>query len=121
MPTPKQEKLIKLIMENYGNKESTKTMGELLIQAGYTEETAKNPQLIFQSEAIQEGISDFVKDMEDKRKNALKEITDAKLKKSSAKDNVHIVDTLTKNIQLLSGKETESNKVTIELVNYKDE
>jgi len=45
--TPKQEKLVTIIRENIGNKNSTLTMGEMLLQAGYSESTANNPREIF--------------------------------------------------------------------------
>lgn len=113
MPTPKQEKVIKLLLENLGKPNNTKTLGELLLEAGYAQSVADNPFLVLESEAVKDGLQEFVKDMEKKRKNALKEITDAKLKETSAKDAASIVDTLTKNIQLLSGKATENTDVNL--------
>lgn len=105
-PTPKQQKLIKLIFENLGTPKNTKTMGELILEAGYSKAMSTNPQQIFRSETIQDGISDFIKSLDDKRRLALKEITPKKLEKAPARENAYIVDILTKNMQLLSGGET---------------
>jgi hypothetical protein len=122
MATPKQEKLIKLILENLGNPNKTETLGKLIKKAGYSDAMAKNPQMIFESKTIQSGIEDFVKQIDDKRRRALTKITDKKLDKSSAKDLSQIVDVLTKNHQLLTGGETERSKqpILVEFINGKD-
>lgn len=110
MPTPKQEKLIQLLVENLGKRGNTKTLGELILLAGYSEAMAKNPYQILESETIQEGIEDFVDGLDKLRKKALKHITKQKLEKSSAKDLTQIADLATKNHQLLTGKATEMVK-----------
>lgn len=121
MATPKQEKLIKLLMENYGKKGKTKSLGKLLVEAGYSEESAKNPKLIIESEVIQEGIQDFVSSMTDKRRLALTKMTEDKLDKAPARELAYITDLLTKNIQLLNGGATERQGLTIQFDNaFKD-
>lgn len=118
MPTPKQEKLIKLVLENLGSKGVTKTLGELIREAGYEESMAKNPYQIFESETIKEGLSEVVSELEKKRKMALNALTKDKIEDEKAKDLADIVDKLTKNIQLLSGGETERTKHIIDKINY---
>jgi len=113
MPTPKQEKLIKLLMDNYGKQGETKSLGELMIEAGYTKESAKNPKLILDSPVIQEGVEDFVKTLKDKRRLAITKLTEDKLEKSSARDLSNITDVFTKNIQLLSGEDTDRSEMKI--------
>ena len=71
-PTPKQEKFIKLILENIGNTKNTKTFGELLLEAGYSEAISKNPYLILESETIQEGLSSVVDELKKKKEGYLK-------------------------------------------------
>jgi phage terminase small subunit len=117
MLTPKQSKLVNLLIENYGHKGKTKTLGALMIEAGYSESSAVNPQLIINDE-MREILNPVIEKMEKIRTKALDSITDDKLENASARDNAAIADTLTKNIQLLSGKETERTGVTVELVNY---
>ncbi len=121
MPTPKQEKLIKLLLENIGNTEKTKTFGELLLEAGYSESISKNPYLILESEGIQEGMSDAVKEMEKIRNNGLKALQGKDLSKEKAKDIADIVDKIQKNIQLLTGGDTERVKFNPVLVKFIDE
>lgn len=114
MATPKQTKLIKAIVENLGNPKGTKSLGELMRNVGYSEIQSKNPSQIFSSPTIQEGISDFVKSLDDKRKQALTHITETKLKKSNARELAYVADILTKNHQLLSGGATENIKHILE-------
>lgn len=113
MATPKQEKLIKLLIENYGTQGETKSLGKLMIEAGYSEESAKNPNLILSSETIKEGIEDFRKQLVDKRRRAITHLTDDKLEKSDARSLSSIIDTFTKNIQLLGGQPTEINRIDL--------
>ncbi len=113
MATPKQEKLIKLLMANYGKKGETKTLGQLLLDAGYSKESAHNPKLILDSEVIKDGVQDFIKQLNDKRKRAITHITDKKLKEASPRDLTYITDLFTKNIQLLSGGNTDKSEMKI--------
>jgi phage terminase small subunit len=119
MLTPKQQKFVDLLIENYGVKGKTKSLGALMIEAGYSEASAINPKLIINDE-MKEVISPVLDKMEKIRTKALDSITDEKLEDSNPRDNAYIVDTLTKNIQLLSGKETERSGVTINVINYED-
>jgi inactivated superfamily I helicase len=112
MLLPKQQKLIEIIVENSGKKGRTKSLGEMIIEAGYSEETAKNPKQIITEEMKLE-LNPIIEKMEEVRKKAISNITDKKLKDSSARDNTYIADVLTKNIQLLSGGDTEKIKVEI--------
>jgi len=111
--TPKQQKLIKLLIENYGNKKATKTLGELIIEAGYSESSSKNPQLVI-TEEMREELNPIIDKMQKIRTKALDSITDSALGTSSPRDNVYVADTLTKNIQLLSGNATERTTVIVE-------
>ena len=113
MGTPKQEKLLKLIFANLGKPGETKTMGEMLLEAGYSKAQSVNPKQILETKDVKEGVEDFVKTLKDKRKMAITKLTNDKLDASSAKDLTSITDILTKNIQLLSGDETERGELVI--------
>ncbi len=95
-------------MENYGAKNNTKSFGELMISAGYSPESAKNPKLILESEKIQDGIKDYLNELDDKRRMAITQITQSKLKKAPARELAYVTDVLTKQHQLLSGGSTEN-------------
>lgn len=112
MATPRQVKLIELLRENLGKVGERQNLGEILVEAGYSEATAKNPYIIMESETIQEGIEDLLKILDDKRRLSVTHISEDKLVKSSARNNAYVFDMLNKNHQLLSGKATENVKVS---------
>jgi hypothetical protein len=113
-PTPKQEKLIKIIRENLGNRNSTKTLGEMVLEAGYTKATSKNAYLIFEGQAVREATDEIADAFADKRKMALTHITKKKLARAPARELAYVADIFTKNIQLLSGKPTERTDFNLE-------
>ena len=108
--TIKQTKLIKLVLENVGKKGDTKTLGEMMLEAGYSEAMAKG----------QNGIALVLKNTPE-----LKELLDKlmkhrdrviiqmerKLYKANYRDAVEGFDKITKNIELMSGRATERNAV----------
>ena len=118
MLTPKQQRLVELLVENYGLKGNRKTLQALMLEAGYSANSAKNPKIIIEDTRVGEAISPLLAKMEEVRDKALKSITDEKLKMSSPRDATYIADTLTKNIQLLSGGETERAGLNINIVKY---
>ena len=113
MATPKQEKFIKLLSENLGKSGDTKTLGEIMLEAGYSESMARSPSQVMASEAVQEGISEFVKMLDDKRRLALTKITEAKLEKTNAYQLALVTDLLNKNHELLTGGNTEKKEINI--------
>jgi len=108
--TPKQEKLINLISENLGNPENTRTLGELMLEAGYSESMSKSPYQIIGSETIQEGIKPIIDQLEEIRQKAIVALKEKDPTGEPYKDIASVLDTITKNIQLLSDKPTEINK-----------
>lgn len=87
-----------------------------MLEAGYSEAMAKNPYQALGGKAVKEGLSDFVKMLDDKRRMAVTQITDTKLADASARDAAYIADILTKNHQLLSGEDTERQGIKINVV-----
>ncbi len=120
--TPKQEKLIKLLSENSLNEGETKTLETMLLEAGYTQETALSASHIVNSPTIQDALAevngDFAEELDKKRRLAMKHLTEKKLEVTNAKDLSQIADTLTKNHQLLTGKATEKVTSVIEEISY---
>ena len=95
-------------MENYVAENVGKSLGELMIEAGYSVASSKNPQLIMNSETIKEGLADYLSTVDDKRRMAIRHITDNKLQKAPARECAYVTDVLTKQHQLLSGGATEN-------------
>lgn len=109
MATPKQEKLIKLLLENLGTGNNTRTLGEMLLEAGYSENQAKNPYQILETKAVKEGLADVAKDIDSLRGDVLNEMKSRDISNERYSDLVKALDLLTKNHQLLTGGETERN------------
>lgn len=105
--SPKQQKLVRLVLENLGSKGITKTLRQIMLEAGYSAQTARGAaREIIQSSTVQEALDPYIRELDDKRRLALSHITDKKLKGTNAYSLALINDLLTKNHQLLSGKET---------------
>lgn len=107
-PTQKQQALIRLLKENCGRTgKAKKTMEQILLEAGYTQNTAlHNGKVIIQSATVVEAIDPYIQMLDDKRKLALTYITEKKMKKTSPYLLALTNDVLTKNHQLLTGKAT---------------
>lgn len=108
MPTIKQNRAVSAVVENGGN------VSKAMKKVGYSKAMAKNPQKLTRSKGFKEAAKPLLKRLADERDEALKAM---KSKRSGAKyrDLVDSVDKLTKNIQLLSGKPTESVRNEVEL------
>ncbi len=113
--TPKQARFVKNFKDNLGNTKKPETLGKMLINAGYSEHTANTPQFVMESPTIKFALQDYIKDLNDKRKLAITKMTAKKLEKSSAYQLAVIGDILTKNVQLLTGNETERHGITVEI------
>jgi flagellar motor component MotA len=91
------------------------------LEAGYSESQANSARPVIESEGVQEGLSDTVETMKKIRDNGLKALEDKKLSEEKAKDIADIVDKIQKNIQLLTGGDTERVKFNTILVKYLNE
>lgn len=105
--TIKQKKLIRLISENFGNKESTKNMYEMMLEAGYSESTAKQQSRILSTVREKPEMQGVVAKLEKIRDNALNALEGKDLNKVDAGTIVRILKDLNHDIELLSGRATE--------------
>ena len=101
MATEKQKQAINNLVGNGGNK--TKAM----IDAGYSPNTANTPQKLTESEGFKEEIEPFVKRLEKERERIFKAMVGKRLDSEEYKVLVESMNTVTKNVQLLSGGETD--------------
>lgn len=117
MATPKQKKLLRLFVENLGTANSTKTLGQLLLEAGYSDIQSKNPHQIFASETIKEGLTDVAEKLASERDRILKELNTKDLTEEKYKDLVDSLDKLNKNYQLSTGGATERQVLQVKFDN----
>src|SRR3990167_1017305 len=114
--TPKQKKLVSLLKETLLDKKGTKTLAQLMVLAGYSDKTAINPSAkVLNAPAVQDEMKDFIAQLDEKARMALRSITQKKLDKSSARDSGYVADIMVKNKQLLSGNATERKSINIEI------
>ena len=100
MPTEKQKKAVDKIVENHGN--VSKSMREV----GYSPNSAKNPKILTDSKGYKEASFDVVQAMKKERARALS-LMGEKAAKAKYPDLTASVDKMTKNIELLTGGDTE--------------
>ncbi len=101
--TFKKKKLVDLISVNLGIKGSTKTMKQMMLEAGYSKASADQQSTLLVG--IKDDLNPIVKKMMDAREQAFKQLK-SKITKAKYRDCVDGIDKMTKNIQLLSGGET---------------
>jgi DNA-binding MarR family transcriptional regulator len=108
--TERQRKLVKLVTENFRNPEGTKTMYELMLLAGFSEESARQQTNILSG--IREQLQPIVQAAVDHRNEVMQEMG-KKIGKAKYRDLTDAFDKLTKNIQLLSGGKTANDSLNI--------
>lgn len=81
-------------------------------KAGYSPNTAKTPSKLLKAKSAKKIVKDIIAQMEEERQRAIK-LMKSRITKARYRDLVDGADKLTKNIQLLSGKETENIKGSI--------
>lgn len=102
--TEKQRKLIKLISENLSTTGLTKSLTQLMKDAGYSDSSSRQQAEIMNR--LDEEINPVVNAMIKERDAAIKRMAQIR-GKAKYRDLTDAIDKLTKNAQLLSGKETE--------------
>ena len=112
--TEKQRKLLKLVSENIGL-EKPKTMLEMMLEAGYAEETARQQSGILAG--IREDLDPIVAELEAHRLEVMQRMR-KEFSKARYRDLSDALDKLTKNIQLLSGKATDRSENRVVAFNF---
>lgn len=106
MTTPRQRKAFEGIMEG-------KTAYQALIDAGYAKTVARaQARKVLNQPGVQVLAQEVVKQLEVERNRAIEAMPD-KIKTAYYRDLVDAADKLTKNIQLLSGGQTERHEQQI--------
>lgn len=95
-------------------------MGQVLREVGYSETVTTTPSQVTGTKSYQAEIAPFVEKLQKERDRIVLEMSIKDLDKVQYQHLVSATDTLTKNIQLLSGKETERAGVTVNVMSYDD-
>lgn len=89
--------------------------GKIIKKHGYTDSMSRHPEKILETLSAKEIIDPFVGKMVRERDAAINAMT-KKRGKANYRDLVDAADKLTKNIQLLSGRETENKSFNISML-----
>jgi hypothetical protein len=109
----------KKVLESLG-KGKAPILGQVLREVGYADNTADTPQNVTNTKSYKDVVNPFIKKLEKERDRIVLEMSIKDLDTVQYHHLVSATDTLTKNIQLLSGGETERAGVTINVVKYGD-
>lgn len=84
---------------------------------GYSSSSAKSYKAM-ETKTYKDAITPFANKLETERQRIINNIGKRKLDKVEYKKLIDSIDVLTKNIQLLSSKETEKSGLTIQVIDY---
>lgn len=108
--TIRQKRLVSIIareLGKVGKGEGVLTMTAMMIEAGYSESTAREQSKVLSG--IQSKLDPVVSKFIEKRDLAFDLLTPSKMRRSGASTLAYIIDLFTKNTELLSGRATERN------------
>jgi len=87
-------------------------LGEIIRRNGYSDNTADTPQLVTETQSYKGVIAPYVERLKKERDRAFEAMSTKDLDKVQYEDLVRATDSITKNIQLLTGGATERIGVT---------
>lgn len=90
-------------------------MKRIMLEQGYSKNIAKQPQRVTKQKAYQEVISQAVGKMDQVRDKALVALLKKNMNDEKAVPLATVVDIMTKNTQLLSGRSTDNVALKIEI------
>lgn len=102
--TVKKRKLLRIFSENLGKSGFTKTMRQMMLEAGYSESSANQQTTLLVG--LKDELDTVVQKMESERQKALKRLKN-RIGEAKYRDLIDAIDKLTKNIQLLRGGSTD--------------
>jgi mevalonate kinase len=92
-------------------------LGKIIESKGYSKQTANAPQRVTNTKSYKEVIDPVIREMMKRRDEAIQGMLNT-MDQAKYRDFADALDKLTKNIQLLSGKETEHAAMTVNVIDY---
>jgi len=105
------ENVAKEVLDTIGKGKKV-VLGEIIRRNGYADNTADTPQLVTETKSYQGVIAPYVERLKKERDRAFEAMSIKDLDEVQYEDLVRATDSLTKNIQLLTGGETERISIT---------
>ena len=113
MASEDAKNVAKEVLETIGSGEKV-ILGEIIRNNGYSENTSLTPKLVTETKSYQETIEPVVNRWIKERDRLTKELETRDLGEERYETLMKSIDLITRNIQLLSGKETERTNLIIE-------
>lgn len=89
-------------------------LGKAMKEVGYSKSTQCQPKSVTKQDDFKDEVFNFVHEMEEERKQCLRELKDPKVrKKATYRDRIDAINKLTNNIQLVTGQTTSNETMTI--------
>ena len=108
------------VLETIGSGEKV-ILGEIIRNNGYADTTSLTPKLVTETKSYKDVVNPVVKRWEKERERLTTELESRILTEERYETVMKAIDIITKNIQLLSGKETEIISVNKEVEAITDE
>ena len=102
----RKQKFINEILANTGS------LAAAMVKAGYSKRTARNPKTVTETKEFKEAVDPFVEKMIKERDAAIARMHKIR-SKAKYRDLTDSIDKMTKNIQLLTGGDTERKGIKI--------
>lgn len=119
MASENAKNVAKQVLETIGQGKKVK-LGEIIRENGYSEATSLTPQLVTETQSYKEVTEPIVKRWEKEIARIQSELELKDLGGEKYKDLVDSLDKLNKNVQLLTGGDTERMTITGNVVVFKD-
>lgn len=110
MASENAKAVAKEVSENIGLGKKV-AIGPIMRKHGYSEKTSKTPKRVTNTKTFKKEMAPVVSNMIKTRDKAVL-LMNSRLSKAKLRDLTDLVDKLTKNIQLLTGKDTSKEAVT---------
>lgn len=110
MASEDAKNVAKEVLEKLGKGKKV-ILGEIMKKNGYAQNTADNPLNVTETKSFQGVVAPVVERWKRERDRIMQAMENKDLNKERYKTLVNSVDTLTKNIQLLSGGDTEQVRI----------
>lgn len=114
MGSMKAKKVALKVIESIGKKKQP-TMGQIIRDVGYAPTTSLNPQQVTTTKAYQDTVEPFLNKLIKERDRIIKAMSEKELDEVAYNHLTDAMDKATKNIQLLSGGDTEKQNITINI------
>ena len=116
MSSENARRVAKDVLESVGKGEKV-VLGKIILKNGYAKKTSLSPKQVTETKTYKEIVIPIVDEMKAERSRIMSELRLKDLSEVDYEKLTKSLDIFTKNIELLSGGDTERTEVKIQIVN----